>query len=534
LSSPTVITGAEVYDGTGGEPAAVDVAIAGGTLAAVGPDLSRSGAVVIDAAGLVLAPGFIDFHSHADFTLPAFPQAANSVTQGVTTEVLGNCGASPAPLAPDPDRRADYQAGAAMLGSDLAWAWESFAEYLAVLDAARPAVNCVPLVGHGALRAAAIGLADRPASPTELDAMKRLVAAAMEAGAWGMSTGLVYPPSSYGEPAEIAALASVVHQHGGIYASHIRDEGSGLTAAIGETIAVAETTGVGTEVSHLKSSGPANHGRINEALALIEDARERGLPVGYDAYPYTACSTSLSQVLPAWALADGVDEMVARLASRELRARMVSDMEGDVDSFLNAAGGWGGVMVSDVATPALAGYKGRRVAELATDKGHDPAELVFDLIAADRGATAMIAFTMAEDDVARALDHPAGVIGSDQLGVTGSDAQVHPRAYGTFARVLARAVAVDRLPDTIRRMTSLPASRLGLADRGTIRAGAVADLVLFDPQRVRDRATYAAPTMTATGVEYVFVGGDPAIAEGAPADLRRGRVLRRQPPRTTV
>ena len=525
---PTVIAGAEVYDGTGGPPFVADVAIADGRIAAVGADLHQGGAAVVDGTGMALSPGFVDFHSHADFTLPAYPEAVNSLSQGVTAEVLGNCGASPAPLSADPDRRAAYRALHGMLGPDLDWSWTSFGEYLGALDAARPAVHCLPLVGHGAVRAAVMGGRDEPPTPAELEAMRGLVAEAMAAGAWGMSTGLVYPPSSYGQPEEIHMLAAVVGAHGGIYASHMRSEESRLAEAIAETVAVAAATGVTTEISHLKSSGVANHGRIGEALEAIAAAGRQGLDVGHDAYPYPASSTALSQVLPAWALVGGVEAIAARLASAETRRRIRDEMEADPDGFLRSAGGWGGIMISGVDRPALKHYEGRRVDGLARDRGEEPADLVFDLIVADRGATAMIAFTMADEDVAAAVGHPDAVIGSDQFGVTGPDARVHPRAYGTFARMLAGAAVTGPagLSDVIRRMTSLPAARLGLAGRGTIAVGNHADVVLFDPGEVHDRATFTAPAELAAGIARVYVAGALAYRDGERVGPGRGRVLR--------
>jgi N-acyl-D-amino-acid deacylase len=523
----TLISGSTVFDGTGGEPVVADVLVVDGRVAAVGRDLGAQDAVRVDASGQATAPGFIDMHSHADFTMPSYPDALNSLSQGVTTEVVGNCGSSPAPLAPPNSEQRNAWISSRAIGGELSWEWSSFSEYLTALG--RPSVNAVPLVGHGAVRSAVFGIEDRPPTASELDAMKELVADALDAGAWGLSSGLVYPPGRFAGAAEIEELAGVVAARGGLYSTHMRDEGAHLVESVEEALDVGRRTGVRVEISHLKSAGPANHGRVSLALDAIESARSAGIAVGCDAYPYTAGSTAMTQLLPPWTMVGGAAAAIERLRSTEVRQRIRTDVESDPSAYLNAAGGWGNVMVASVGDRRLHRFEGRMLPELAAAEGKDEFEFLFDLMVEDRARMTMIIFVMDQSDVDSVLDHDATVIGSDLLGVVAPDARVHPRAYGSFARVMRRAA--DRgekaLADMISRATGRTAGRLGMTDRGLIRPGRVADLVVFDPAEVRDNATFEHPTELASGVSKVFLAGRPAFADGAPVDTGLGRVLRR-------
>jgi len=528
-----LIRGATLIDGTGGPARRENVAIDGGRIVRLAPDGADRDAVrVVDAGGLTLAPGFIDMHSHADFTLPSYPAAINSLAQGVTTEVVGNCGYSPAPLAVDARLADDQRAAARGLGPDLDWEWRTFGDFLDRLAAAAPAVNCIPLVGHGMLRMAVVGAEDRAATPSELDRMRSATAEALADGAWGLSTGLVYPPGSYAHTDEIVTVGTALQPVDGLYASHIRDEGDGLGDALLEAIEIGRRLGVRVEVSHLKAAGRANHGRSREALALLDGARAAGIRVHQDAYPYTAGSTLLTQLLPPWVHDGGTDALVERLASTETRARIAADVRDGLPGWPNyivASAGWEGIRIAAVADPALAALGGMSIARAAAERHMDPLTLVLDTIAADRGATTMIVSLMAGDDVDAIILDPSTSIGSDQLGVTARDARVHPRAYGTFVRVLRRYVrerSVLDLPTAIHRMTGLPAATLGLLDRGRIEPGAVADLVLFDAATVGDTATYQNPGATPTGIEAVLLGGVFAVEGGQAVRPSLGRVLR--------
>jgi N-acyl-D-amino-acid deacylase len=526
----TVIRGAEIYDGSGRPPRRADVLIEARRIRAVESDIDTTGRAVVSARGLALAPGFIDMHSHADFTLPAYPSATNSLSQGVTSEVLGNCGWSPAPLSgSSAARRDDWSQLSRAFGPDLSWSWSGFGGFLDMLEAARPAVNCVPLVGHGAIRAATFGIEDRVPTADELAAMRDLLADAAAAGAWGLSTGLVYPPSRFAEVDEIHTLARDVAAWGGMYATHMRGEGTDLPVAVEEAIDVARATGVRVQISHLKAAGPASHGQIGQALTLIDNARSGGLAVGCDVYPYLAGSTFLAQLLPAWASVGGVDALMGRLASADTRARIAAELQQDPNCYLNQVGGWPQVMIASVENDRLKRYEGRFVTAIAAERATDEATVVFDMLEQDRARSTMILFLMIEADVDQVLDHPSAVIGSDGLGVISAESRVHPRAYGTFARVIRRGVERGEvaLADVISRCTNRSAGRLGLDDRGLIAPGYVADLVLFDPQKVTDRATYEDPTLAATGFESVYLGGQLAVQHGQVVDASLGSVLRR-------
>jgi N-acyl-D-amino-acid deacylase len=534
LVTDLLIRGATVVDGTGAAGVRADVAIEYGRIEAVGPAAGAAGAGrVIDAGDLVVAPGFIDMHSHADYTLPSHPAAINSISQGVTTEVIGNCGYSPAPLAVDPGRADAQRAAGHGLGPDLDWSWHSFAGFLGHLDDARPAVNCVPLVGHGMLRLAVVGGEDRPATLDELDTMRGEVDAALAAGAWGMSTGLVYPPGSFAPTDEIVAVGEALRPLDALYASHIRNENDGLATALSEAIEIGRRLGVPVQVSHLKAAGRRNHGRAQEALGILREARAGGARVTHDAYPYAAGSTLLTQLLPPWAHDGGTAALVDRLGIEDVRARLRHDIEHGIPgwpNYVESSGGWDSIMIAAVTDPALAWLEGRTIAVASAGSRRDPLELVFETIVADRGATTMIVALMSEPDVDAIIADPSTSIGSDQLGVVSDDARVHPRCYGTFARILGRYVRerglVD-LPTAIHRMTGLPASILRMDDRGRIAPGAIADLVLFDPQTIADTSTYDAPTDRATGVEMVLLAGRAALDGGRIVDPRLGRVLRR-------
>lgn len=531
-----LIRGATVYDGSGGPPTRHDVAVRAQRVVATGDGAdaaSAAGSTILEADGLALAPGFIDMHSHADHTLPANPTATNSITQGVTTELVGLCGFSPAPLASQPERAHLLTAIAAGLGPDLTWTWQSFGEYLHTLAEAHPSVNAVPLVGHHALRILAMGIEDRPPTAAEAETMRAALADALDQGAWGMSTGLAYVPGQFAHTDELVDLGRVLRSRNGLYVSHLRDEADHLEAAIDEAVQVGERNGVRVQISHLKIIARHNAGRIGNAIARLAAARERGVRAHADVYPYLAGSTYLHQVLPPWIKQGGLDAMVERLKSPAQRQRVRHDIETSLTGWANqvaAAGGWHNILVASVRTPARRTAEGRRILDLARDANVDPLDYALDVLIEDRGATTMVVFHMDERDMRTALSWDWSAVGSDQLGVTSPSARVHPRAYGTFVRVLGWAVreaGLFSLEQAVRKMTGLPADILGLRDRGRIAPGTVADLVLFDPATVAATSTYEDPTRTARGVEYVVVNGEYAVERGRPTRLDLGQVLPR-------
>ncbi len=532
VSGDLLIRGATVHDGTGAPGVRADVLVRGGRIAAVGPGLPRADAVrVVGADGLVLAPGFIDLHSHSDFTFPSFPGSPQQVSQGVTSELIGHCGDAPAPVSTDPERRQqaiDYSRGA---GPDLEWTWTTFGEYVDVLDAARPAVNCLPLVGHTPLRTVAMGMADRRPRPAELDIMRAGLREALRAGAWGMSTGLSYAPGQWAHTDEIIAVGQPLAEAGALYASHIRNESDEVVRAVAEALEIGRALGIPVEVSHLKAAGRRNFGRTRVALGLIEEAAAAGRRATCDMYPYEAGSTYLSQIFPPWMFDGGVERMLERLPSAEVRQRIRHDIANGLPEWgnlLNAAGSWDRILVNGTVEPAARFARGRYISDLAAESGRDGLDVTCDLVLADRGATTMAIFMMSIDDVREVLASPLSGVGSDLYAVTGPETANHPRCAGSFARLL-RWTREGLLPleQAIRKMTSLPAATIGLADRGRIATGLVADLVLFDPATVADRATWEEPAALATGVEHVLIGGAFAIEGGRPVNLRLGRVVRR-------
>jgi N-acyl-D-amino-acid deacylase len=518
------IEGGLVLDGTGAAGSRADVGVVDDRIVAVG-DLSREPAGrTLGAAGRVVAPGFIDMHSHSDWRLWANRRAESKIRQGVTTEVVGNCGFSPAPVS---DEHLDALRGFALyLPRGLDFRWRSFADYLGALEAEGAAVNLVHLVGHGALRVATMGFARRAPTGAELAAMQRLLGDALEAGAWGLSTGLIYAPGSYAATEEIVALARVLARRlHAIYASHIRGEGAALLDAVAEALRIGREAEVPVQVSHLKAAGRPNWGRVPQALALIDAAAAEGLDVHADVYPYTASSTSLRALLPDWALEGGLEAMVARLGDPATRQRLRAELDQPTggQSLLDRVG-WENIMVA--WSPGRRDAEGRRLSELGGVEG------VFAVLLAEPRAS-IVLFQLDEADLRQALAHPRVMIGSDGSALAPygelGEGRPHPRSYGTFPRILGEYVREQRvltLAQAVHKMTGLPARRLGLADRGVIRPGARADLVVFDPRRVADRATYEAPHRYPDGVEHVVVNGRLVIRDGEHTGSLPGRVLR--------
>jgi N-acyl-D-amino-acid deacylase len=523
------IEGATVIDGSGAAGSRGDVGIRDDTIAAIG-DLSREPAgSTLRAAGRVLAPGFIDMHSHSDWRLWENRRAESKIRQGVTTEVVGNCGFSPAPASAE--FLDDLRGFALYLPKGMDFAWRSVGDYLRAFDREGTALNVVQLVGHGTLRVAAMGFARRAPDPKELARMQRLLADAMEDGAWGLSTGLIYAPGSYAATEEIIEIARVAGRHRGFYASHIRGEGATLLDAVAEAIRVGREGELPVQVSHIKAAGRPNWGKVADALALIDAARAEGLDVMADVYPYTASSTTVRTLLPDWALEGGVDAMLKRLGDPEVRARIRRELDAPAtgQSLLDRVG-WENIMIASCAMRKDA--EGRRLSEIGAARGMDPLDAAFELIVDEAGKAYMILFQLDENDLRRALAHPAVMIGSDgsslaPYGALGAG-KPHPRSYGTFPRVLgeyAREQRVLALGEAVHKMTGLPARRLGLRDRGVVRPGAKADLVVFDPKRVADQATYEAPHRYPVGVEHVIVNGRLVIKDGEHTGSLPGKLL---------
>ena len=495
-----VILGGRIVDGTGAPWYRADVGIRGDRIAAIGPLEGAQAALRLDARGLTVAPGFLDIHTHARRGIFDTPSAENYVRQGVTTLIEGQDGSSPLPLG----------------------------EFLKRVAATPIAVNFGMLAGQGSIREAVMGRENRPATPQEIEQMKQLVRQAMHDGAFGLSTGLFYVPGNYTPTEEVIELAREAGRLGGIHISHMRDEAAGILDSVRETIRIGEEGGLPTQLTHHKIIGAGNWGSSRETLRLVEEARARGVDVTIDQYPYTASSTGTSALIPQWAQAGGRKALLERLRDAGLRAKIKAEV---VKRILEDRGGGhpkNVVLANCGFDPGLAG---KNLAELTQQRGRaTTAENAADVLLEieERGGCQAIYHAIAEEDVERILRSPYTMIASDGgIPVFGEGAP-HPRSYGTFARVLARYVRerkVLSLEEAIRKMTSFPAARLGLHDRGLLKPGMYADVVVFDPATVTDRATFTQPHQYAEGFRHVLVNGKPVLLDGRMTAERPGRVL---------
>ena len=520
-----LIKNASIIDGSGGAAVHGNVAVKDGRIAAAG-DVDGDAERVIDAHGQVVAPGFIDIHSHTDAGLLIDPRAQSKITQGITLELCGQCGFSSGPCL-DEAGRAEVESWRRR--HSVEDDWESLDDFLRVLESREIGVNFATLVGHSNLRAAAVGLGKREASPDEIAKMKSLAAEAMRQGAFGLSTGLQYPPSSFGSTDEIAQIASAVAPYGGIYASHTRNERDRIAEADSEAMEIGRRGGVAVQISHQKGYGEGRSGKTEAVLAMIEDARRTGLDVTVDHYPYTASSTGLGIFLPEWAHDGGDEALLERIKTR--RAELVDHLRK-----LSAKGRpvWESVRVSGVRTDENRKYEGMNLVEVGRARGTSPEEAALDLLSEESGAVSIVHFSQWEGDVVAIMRCEFAMFGTDASArsTTGELAKgkPHPRAFGTFPRILGRYVREQKvipLETAIRKMTSMAAGKLGLADRGTVRPGNWADLVVFDPETVIDTATYENPHQISRGIACVFVNGRLAVEGGELTGVLAGRVLRK-------
>jgi N-acyl-D-aspartate/D-glutamate deacylase len=533
-----LIRGGQLVDGTGSAGRPADVGVLGDRILAVG-DLSAvetsNVGLVIDAPGLVVAPGFIDPHGHSDGSLFVDGALASHLRQGFTTQVSGNCGFGLAPLTPIGRGAIDVELAALRLTPK----WTTFAEYLDAVESTPLGPNVAILAGHGTIRAAVLGPEARAPSRSELAEMVGELETALDAGAVGLSSGLIYAPGMYAEPDEIEALVRVVARRGLVYATHMRNEAAGLFAALDESLAAVRAAGSGArlQVSHLKAGARAVWGRGGDAVAVLERARADGLDVGADQYPYTAAATGLQVVLPPALLALDPDETVAALQDAATRERASDEMARGNSGWENCARdpGWEAIRIAwSGARPETAG---RSVAALAEEAGREPAEIAFDLLAEDRLGTAVVIDCMDEGDVETILAVPWIAVCTDAEGRRAGhpildEGVPHPRTYGSTARVLGRYVrerATLSLETAIAKMTSVPARQMGLRERGIVREGAIADLVVIDPATVVDIGTDEAPARYPRGIEHVIVGGAAAVLGGAETGRLAGRLIRGGP-----
>lgn len=482
----------------------------------------------VDAHGEVLAPGFVDMHTHNDFLLLKDPAMVSKLKQGVTTIMIGQCGISPAPIRPDKVPLFDAYTGFVKAGVKPEWNWESFADFLEVLDGLKLGVNVGAFVGQGTIRLCVLGFEIRRPTNEELVEMRLLVHQAMEEGSFGMTSGLIYPPGVYSTSGEIEEIAKGLQEKKGLYLSHMRNESVDVVQSIHETIAVAERVGIPGQILHHKACGRKNFGKVRETLSLLEKARDRGVDMTVDQYPYTACSTTLRSILPPWVQEGGLAELMGRLSDPATRKQLKKEIltTENWENMLLSSGGAEGVMV--LYSPDTPEYEGKTLLQIGEIMGQDALDAAFDVILANNGCDNACYFMLDEDDVKCVMKHPLVMVASDTIPAA-PGAKCHPRSNGTFPRVLGKYVREEktlRLEEAVWKMSGFPATRLKLEKKGFIKAGMDADLVLFNPDTILDGATFENPFGDPRGISHVFMRGCLAVKNGEYAGVAEGKVLR--------
>jgi N-acyl-D-amino-acid deacylase len=521
LGYDIVIKNGRVLDGTGNPWYYADIGVEKGKITEIGrlDDAEK----MIDASGHIVAPGFIDIHSHSDLTVLIDPMAQSKIRQGVTTEVIGQCGNSAAPMNDwVRDYRNKYNRN--QVPDDFELNWSTMKSYMDLVDKQGSAVNIAPVVGHGTIRMNIMGYENREPSTSELDDMRGLIRETMKYGAWGMSTGLIYPPSVYGKQPEITELAKVVSEFDGVYFSHIRGEGDTLLDAVTEACEIGRDSGTRVQIAHFKASGRNNWGKTKQSLALVHKYREEGVEVTFDQYPYIASSTGLASLLPHWSHEGGASKLMEYLGDPAMREKMAADM--------NIRYHWDELLVTNAKNHPQ--YNGKNLQQVAEMMGKEPLTAYFDLLEMENTQVPSVMFGMNEEDVRRVMQSPYMMVGSDGSAIAPEgiwEKNVpHPRLYGTFPRVIGYYVREGVLPlqEAVRKMTGAPAQKLGFRDRGLIKKGMRADITVFDPEKVEDVATFTDPQRYAAGIPYVIVNGEVVIYENEHTGNLPGKALRKK------
>lgn len=522
-----VLKNGKIIDGTGNPWFKADIGITQGKIVKIGFIETEESHKMVDAEGMVVSPGFIDIHNHADYTMFGFPNCESFVMQGITTGVVGNCGASFAPVNSNTQDLFKNYLSPLMAKTDCDWNWNSFKEYLDKIKAKKVAINLVPLVGHGAIRCAVKGFDKSIASYEEIERMKKILADCLVEGAYGMSTGLYYPPGGYANTDEIIELGKILKQYGGIYSTHVRDEATKLIESVKEAIRIGEENDIPVEIAHHKAMCEENWGKVNYSLTLMEEARKRGVEVGCDVYPYEAGSGKITSILPLWTMEGGIDSLLEKLTSNVKRKQIKEEMMYNVKRGDKAE--FNRIMIA--TCPANKGYEGHYLDEITRKKNrNDEYEAFFDILLETQADASIVVFFMNEKDIKTIISHPLSAICSDAWPTSPTaGGNPHPRAYGTFPRVLGKYVREEgllSLEEAIRKMTSMPASRVRLKDRGLIREGFWSDIVIFDAERIKDRSTFQKPHQYPIGIEHVLINGGFAVEKGVLTYNLFGSVLR--------
>ncbi len=533
-----LIKNGRIVDGTGKSAYQADIALENGKIERIGTDIGTNFDGIIDAGGMIVCPGFIDIHSHTDFTIAVNPNAESKIRQGVTTEIVGNCGMSAAPLTPafmstlKDHLTIDSDYGKA---EDIGHSWETFGDYIRYLNELPLGVNLMPLVGFGTLRTAVMGLKSGPPSANEMRQMEGLLEKSLEEGAAGLSTGLEYLPDSLSHVDEFIRLCHVVKRQDKLYASHIRGEAQTLFPAIEEAIRCGEESGCQTQISHLKLGGECNWGKTEQLFALLEGAISRGVRLSWDQYPYIAWGSGLADYIPRWVRQDGHKKTIQYLTDQSTRKKIRREIEHAINAGTHAynIAAWENVQVTKVRSFEFKSFEGKRISEISVELNVDPLECVFELLIKEQGAVSTLVFCMAEDDVERIMRHPQTIIASDGRAVATygelHNGSPHPRYYGTFPRVLGEYVREKKiltLEGAIKKMTSMPARVMNLQDRGILAVNRVADITIFDPEAICDVATYENPHQYPTGIDKVIISGEVIIDKGNHTGKMLGHIIK--------
>jgi N-acyl-D-amino-acid deacylase len=527
-----LIKNGHLIDGTGNLYYKADIGISNGGIIRINREIDQKGSQrIIRADGLIVSPGFIDTHSHDDLYLLINPTCDEKILQGVTTTVIGNCGFSVAPISEH--YRTDIKDALRVMGgehlSEEDLGIRSFDDYLRKLEALKPGINILPLVGHSTVRIAVLGSANRAPTDSELKRMKELVANAMQDGAFGLSTGLIYAPGNYAETDEIIELSKVASQFNGIYASHIRSEGDSLIPALTEAIKIGEEANIPVHVAHHKVIGKNNWGKSVETLKMMAEARARGIEITCDQYPYRAGSTFLAAVLPPSILSDGPKVFSEKLKDPTIRREVIAEIEkGGEGQWENLIKGAGFENLVIAVSPNHHHYIGKSIDDIAKRENKSPYDVIFDLVVEEKRSTVVILFVMNDEDIERIMQSPFTMIGTDGIPGFGVS-RVHPRFTGTFPKILGRYVrekGVLSLEEAIRKMTSLPAQTFRVKKKGLLKEGFDADIVIFDPTTIIDQSTYEDPRQKPEGIRYVLVNGEIAVGNGKVMGATSGKVLR--------